>query len=188
MEQTNDQTKKIGDRRTGQTDKSLRIVCPVVRGVFDQVIKVKDVDEVVHQYEKYWGVGRLPRLVNEWWQFRFQQQMELWDDAIQSNDPQRIDEVGNAVIRAYQKLDEIAKEKCEKPLTDTIWTAKHKKSGKIVGIYNGDVDITELHEVCDVGFSIEEAVQFFPALLVAAVETFPDSKITNVELNDEIPF
>ena len=157
-----------------------------------KMIEVRDVDNVVLRLERYWGVDRLPRLVSEFLRVKFEQQFELWNAAIESGDAERIDKIGGGMIRAWEALDQDARQNGHRELKHTIWTAKHPGTGKVVGIYNGDVSLVELQDVADCGFPLTDLVKFIPNILVNALEAFPGAEVGKVrdkeELNDEIPF
>ena len=156
------------------------------------MITVRDVDNVVLRLERYWGVDRLPRLVSEFLRLKFEQQCELWDAAIESGAPERIDNIGGGMIRAWNALDDDARRNGHKQLEHTIWTARHPGTGKVVGIYNGDVSLVELQDVADCGFPLSDLVKFIPNILVNALEAFPGAEVGDVRdkevLDDEIPF
>jgi hypothetical protein len=154
-------------------------------------IDVSEVDRIASRMESIWGVDRLPRLVSKFIKTKFDRQRELFDEAIESGDPERIDKFGAGMIRAWEALDKHARADGHRGLPDTIWTVKHPGTGKVVGIYNGDVSLTEIRSVADCGFPIADLVKFIPNLVVSAVDYFPGSKIVqinNEELDDEIPF
>ena len=156
------------------------------------MIEVRDVDNVVLRLERYWGVDRLPRLVSDFLRVKFASQCELWDAAIESGDPERIDNIGGGMIRAWEALDDDARRNGHRERKHTIWTAKHPGTGKVVGIYNGDVSLIELRDVADCGFPLADLVKFIPDILVNALEAFPGAEVGEVRkkepFDDEIPF
>jgi len=155
------------------------------------MITVSDVDKKVIAMERKWGADRLPRLVSEFIQSKFESQKLKFDQAIESGDSEKIDYFGGGMIRAWEALDQAATQEGHRALADTIWTVKHPGTGKVIGIHNGDVNLVELREAAEVSFSLADLVKFIPDLAINAMEVFPGSKVesvTNEELNDEIPF
>ena len=157
------------------------------------MVDIQDVDLVASQMEKAWGVDRLPRLVSDFMVAKFDQQRSAWDAAIRSGSDTQIDEIGGGMIRAWHKLDQMAREQGHRNLSETIWTVKHEGTGKIVGIYNGDINLVELRDVADCGFPLSDLVKFIPDILVSAIEAFPGSEIGELKdrknlLDDDIPF
>jgi len=157
-----------------------------------KMIEIGDVDRIAKMMESRWGVERLPRLVSEFLRMKFEQQRDAFDVAIESGDPERIDNIGGGMIRAWQKLDEVARQEGHRSLPDTIWTVKHPGTGKTIGIYNGNVSLMELRDVADASFPLEDLAKFIPNVLVNALEAFPGSEVGDVRdreaLDDEIPF
>lgn len=156
------------------------------------MIEIGDVDRIAKLMESRWGVERLPRLVSEFMKLKFDQQREAFDRAIESGDQDRISDIGAGMIRAWEKLDEVAREQGHRSLPDTIWTVKHPGTGKTIGIYNGNVSLMELRDVADASFPLEDLAKFIPNVLVNALEAFPGSEVGDVRdreaLDDEIPF
>ena len=156
------------------------------------MVDISDVDRIAKLMESRWGVERLPRLVSEFLRMKFEQQRDAFDAAIESGDQDRISDIGAGMIRAWEKLDEVARQEGHRSLPDTIWTVKHPGTGKVVGIYNGNVSLMELRDVAEASFPLEDLVKFIPNVLVNALEAFPGSEVGDVRdreaLDDEIPF
>jgi hypothetical protein len=156
------------------------------------MVDISDVDRVANRMESKWGVERLPRLVSDFITAKFDQQRDAFNAAIESGDQDRISDIGAGMIRAWEKLDEMATSEGHRSLPDTIWTVKHPGTGKTIGIYNGNVSLIELRDVADASFPLEDLVKFIPNVLVNALEAFPGSEVGDVRdrrlLDDEIPF
>ena len=156
------------------------------------MVDISDVDRIAKMMESKWGVERLPRLVSEILRMKFEQQRDAFGAAIESGDQDRISDIGAGMIRAWEKLDEVARQEGHRSLPDTIWTVKHPGTGKVVGIYNGDVSLAELRDVADASFPLEDLVKFIPDVLVNVLEAFPGAEVGDVRdkeaLDDEIPF
>ena len=156
------------------------------------MVDISDVDRIAKLMESRWGVERLPRLVSEFMRMKFEQQRDAFDVAIESGDQDRISDIGAGMIRAWEKLDQVAREQGHRSLPDTIWTVQHPGTGKVVGIYNGNVSLMELRDVADASFPLEDLAKFIPNVLVNALEAFPGSEVGDVRdreaLDDEIPF
>ena len=155
------------------------------------MITVSDVDQKAIAIERKWGADRLPRLVSELLQAKFENQKGLFDEAVSSNDETKIDHYGGGMIRAWEALDQAATQEGHRALSDTIWTVKHEGTGKVIAIYNGEVNLVELREAAEGSFSLADLVKFIPDLAVSALEVFPGSKVLSVkggDPNGEIPF
>jgi hypothetical protein len=91
------------------------------------------VDEVAHEMETKWGVGRLVLLVDDDIRAKFNRQLRRFDEAIQSNDLERIQQTGAATRRAWVALDLAATIAGKPQLQPDVWEA-HLEDGRVVVI------------------------------------------------------
>ena len=144
--------------------------------------------------EMKWGVDRLPRLVSEILRIKFDQQRNLLNEAIKSNDAARIAKQSEGMRRAWIALDQAATADGHRPLPEAVWTAKHK-SGDIVTVFRDDAQLVDIAAAGGVSFTLEELVELIPAEVLVAKREFHGIKVVDVrdktkdeDLNDEIPF
>lgn len=158
---------------------------------------MSDVDIVARGMEMKWGVDRLPRLVAKELRDKFRAQKNAFDEAIMSNDAHRIERVGEAMRRAWVALDAAATKDGQTPLSDSIWTTKHPKTGEVVTVIRDGAEIVDVKEAGGRLFTLEELVKFVPAEVMRIKESFYGCSVAEVkskpvdlgeELNDEIPF
>ena len=156
---------------------------------------MKNLDTVSRSMQMKWGVDRLPRLVSEYLRIKFEQQRNLLEAAIKSNDAARIAKQSEGMRRAWVALDQVATADGHRPLSEAVWTSKHEKTGDIVTVYRDDAQIVDIAAAGGVTFTLEELVKLIPAEVLVAKKEFHGIKITDVrdkggddELNDEIPF
>ena len=155
---------------------------------------MNNLDTVSRSMEMKWGVDRLPRLVSEYLRNKFDQQRNLLDEAIKSNDAARIAKQSEGMRRAWVALDQVATADGHRPLPEAVWTAKHK-SGDIVTVFRDDAQLVDIAAAGGVSFTLEELVKLIPAEVLVAKREFHGIKVTDVrdktkdeDLNDEIPF
>ena len=155
---------------------------------------MKNLDTVSRSMEMKWGVDRLPRLVSEILRIKFDQQRNLLNEAIKSNDAARIAKQSEGMRRAWIALDQAATADGHRPLPEAVWTAKHK-SGDIVTVFRDDAQLVDIAAAGGVSFTLEELVKLIPADVLVAKREFHGIKVVDVrdktkdeDLNDEIPF
>ena len=155
---------------------------------------MKNLDTVSRSMEMKWGVDRLPRLVSEILRIKFDQQRNLLNEAIKSNDAARIAKQSEGMRRAWIALDQAATADGHRPLPEAVWTAKHK-SGDIVTVFRDDAQLVDIAAAGGVSFTLEELVELIPADVLVAKREFHGIKVVDVrdktkdeDLNDEIPF
>lgn len=144
--------------------------------------------------EQKWGVDRLPRLVSEILQVKFDQQRNLLESAIKSNDAAQISKQSEGMRRAWVALDQAATADGHMPLGNAVWTEKHK-TGDVIAVYRDDAQLVDIAAAGGVSFTLEELVKLIPTDVLVAKREFHGIKVVDVrdkggddELNDEIPF
>ena len=144
--------------------------------------------------EQKWGVDRLPRLVSEILSIKFDQQRNLLESAIKSNDAAQISKQSEGMRRAWVALDQAATADGHMPLGNAVWTEKHK-TGDVIAVYRDDAQLVDIAAAGGVSFTLEELVRLIPTDVLVAKKEFHGIKVVDVrdkggddELNDEIPF
>ena len=155
---------------------------------------MKNLDTVSRSMEQKWGVDRLPRLVSEILQVKFDQQRNLLESAIKSNDAAQISKQSEGMRRAWVALDQAATADGHMPLGNAVWTEKHK-TGDVIAVYRDDAQLVDIAAAGGVSFTLEELVRLIPADVLVAKREFHGIKVVDVrdkggddELNDEIQF
>ena len=156
---------------------------------------LRRLDEIAHSYEQKWGVGRLERLVPANLVDKFAAQRNILNELLTKNAPERIERAAAGMARAWQALDKAATEAGHVPLPKEIWTARHKKTGDIISIYRGNIELVDLLDAKGLAFSVDEIVSLIPAIVIKAKREFPgahvaevNNKQENEDLNDDMPF
>jgi len=155
---------------------------------------MKNLDTVSRSMEQKWGVDRLPRLVSEILSIKFDQQRNLLESAIKSNDAAQISKQSEGMRRAWVALDQAATADGHMPLGNAVWTEKHK-TGDVIAVYRDDAQLVDIAAAGGVSFTLEELVRLIPADVLVAKKEFHGIKVVDVrdktkdeDLNDEIPF
>ncbi len=171
----------------------------VYRKVQDAVIEH---DKTVSEYERRWGVDRLPELVPPELRERFLLQCDRLNEAIAMNDVDEVRRLVPVSCRAYAALEKAAREAGHEELTGEAWEAAMPNGGVLcvtrttheaakVSRERPEAIVWSVEEVANVIGSYEaaKAVTFakhsFPG---AVVEKREDRAPTHEELDDEIPF
>lgn len=171
----------------------------VYRKIQDAVIEH---DKVVTEYERRWGIDRLPELVGAELRERFLLQCDRLNKAIAMNDADEVRRLVPISCRAYAALEKAAREAGHAELTGEAWEAAMPDGGVLcvtrttheaakVARERPEAVVWSVEEVANVVGSYEAAkvVTFakkaFPG---ATVEAREDRVPTHEELDDEIPF
>ena len=157
-------------------------------------------DRVVSEYERRWGIERLPLLVSPELRDRFWQQIDKLNDAIHRDAPNDVEHHVAVTLRAYAALEKEAIAMGGVEIGDDVWTAE--VDGKVVAV------VRDVHAVGGIKKEMPDAlvycVQEVAAILakwseqnklVADVkDVFPGAVVTDVKstmkdkLDDDIPF
>ena len=165
-----------------------------------QVI-IKCVDQRGREMDDRWGIGRLPMLVPIEWAERFHAQHKLFNAAVWEFDLALVRQHGEAMLRAYERLDELAVAARGKPLPADQWefetpeglvilvrdlrdTGRAQRHGREAQVWALDevANVIRCHPI------LAKAKEAFPGAQVVSVRP---SKTTLAELDDElsdIPF
>jgi hypothetical protein len=163
---------------------------------------VADYDKVASEFERKWGVDRLPELVDAELRERFWQTVYRLNVAIDKNDPDEVRRHGDAAARGWYALDRAA-----------VAAGALPPSGEG---YDARIDDTRVLRVCKtiedacvsqrerpdvVAVSVEEIARIWKIwderdILAQAKQAFPGAEIMEArvksggkeKLDDEIPF
>ena len=158
-------------------------------------------DRVVSEYERRWGIERLPLLVSPELRDRFWQQIDKLNDAIHRDAPNDVEHHVAVTLRAYAALEKEAIAMGGVEIGDDVWTAE-AQDGTVVAV------VRDVHAVGGIKKEMPDAlvycVQEVAAIvskwseqnkLVADVkDVFPGAVVSEVKqsmkdkLDDDIPF
>lgn len=153
--------------------------------------KGRDMDEK-------WGTGRLPALVPIEWAERFGRQKAKMSVASHQFDEEEIRRHGEAMIRAYDKLDELAMQAGHRPGPPDVW--EFMAGDELILLCRDISRVRQARELaagrkCQV-WSLDEianVIRAHPAL-AAAKDAFPGSTVESIrpaipwsDLDDELP-
>lgn len=150
------------------------------------------VDTRAKEVNRRWGHNRLPYLVPLEWMEKFKRQKNSWDMAAFEctgsplpADLERMKVQGEAMLRAYDKLEQIATQSGRGGLPAGQWEFE-LKDGSLVILVQDKADMAQVErhgrEAQVWGLDeIAEVIQNFP-ILSAAKDTFPDAEVMQVEV------
>jgi hypothetical protein len=158
------------------------------------------VDRTGRQMDERWGVGRLPTLVPPEWAAKFAMQRRKFSEAIQAWSYPEALKHGEAMQRAYAKLDELALAGGREPIPAEQWEVEtaigvfvlvrevaHSNQDRLKGRKG---QVWSMEEIANMLIAYPEIVavkNVFPG--AELVETRPDRRrVLDAELNDDIPF
>ena len=169
--------------------------------ISDLQVIINCVDQRGRELDQHWGIGRLPMLVPIEWAERFHAQHKLFNAAVWEFDLKLVRQHGDAMLRAYDRLDELAREAKGEPLPVEQWEFETEQ-GLVILVrdlrdtgraqrFGREAQVWALDEIANV-------IRCHP-ILAAAKNAFPDAQVVSVrpsraaldQLNDElsdIPF
>lgn len=169
---------------------------------------IKTVDEHAREMNRRWGFNRLPHIVPIEWTERFCRQKAKWEMACfecvgswKQHDIDRVRQHGEAMIRAFDKLEEIALEAGKSPAPPGQWEFELNDGTTIVLVRTraeqGQVEREPAAQVWCLE-EIGEIITRFPELVLMK-NAFPEAEVIQMrtseatrqavdELADEIPF
>ena len=89
--------------------------------ISDMQVIINCVDQRGRELDQHWGIGRLPMLVPIEWAERFHAQHKLFNVAVWEFDLKLVRQHGDAMLRAYDKLDQLARDARGEPLPVGQW-------------------------------------------------------------------
>lgn len=161
----------------------------------EKVIQV--VDRTARDLERKWGTGRLVTLVSVEWAAKFARQQHKFSSACFEWDVFEVRKHGEALERAYRKLDELAEEAGAEHGKLEQWEFQ-RDDGSLVILVQDRARMPQVDtqgrraEVWSID-EIKEIVSKYP-MLVAAKQSFPGAEVVSInpapaierELNDSI--
>jgi hypothetical protein len=170
---------------------------PTKHEILDQIdIAVRGVDRRGREMDQRWGVGRLPTLVPLEVADKFRAQRRKFSAAVWERDAEAVRKHGEAMLRAYAKLDEIATATGAVPGKPDQWEFETPEGLIILVREIGDVGRAELHGRQAKVWSLDEVASVIRAhpVLAAAKDFFPGATVESVrppvevreELNDSL--
>lgn len=153
---------------------------------------VKLVDQRGRDMDQKWGIGRLPLLVPIEVAERFRVQQRKFSGAVWEYDPADAQKHGDAMLRAYAKLDELAVASGATPNPPEQW--EFETAGGLIVLVRDikDTGRVELNGRQAQVWSLDEIASVIAAhpALAAAKAAFPGATIESVrpakELRDDI--
>jgi len=148
-------------------------------------VPLAELDRIAFTMEKLWGENVLPLLVGKELRDRFKKQKTILDQAIESEDKERISNSAAAMSRAWKKLDIEARSQGNKP-TGAVWCGWHP-NGTPVCVYTAGVTINNLPEKI-LRFHIDELVAMIPPEVINIKAQWPDATVKEVRDKEKYPF
>ena len=169
--------------------------------ISDMQVIINCVDQRGRELDQQWGIGRLPMLVPIEWAERFHAQHKLFNAAVWEFDLTLVRQHGDAMLRAYDKLDQLAREAKGAPLPVDQWEFETDVGLVILVRDLRDTGRAQRHGRAAQVWSLDEianVIRFHP-ILAAAKNAFPEAQVVSVrpsraaldQLDDElsdIPF
>lgn len=153
--------------------------------IIDEMKVVIDaVDQHGREMDQRWGFGMLPRLVPIEWAERFRSQRRKWLGAVWDYDADEVRKHGEAMIRAYAKLDEIATAERGEPGPVTQWEFDTPEGLVILVQDKAQISRAQLHGRKAQVWSIDELASVLRAYptLAAVKDAFPGSEIESIRV------
>lgn len=143
---------------------------------------VQAVDQKGREMDRRWGLGRLTALVPLEWTERFRAQKLKFSTAVWERDPDQTRKHGEAMLRAYAKLDELAVAAGASTAPPEQWEIETPQGLVIVVRELADVSRVDIGGRQAQVWSLEEVsnVIFAHPLLVAAKNAFPGAEVESV--------
>lgn len=169
--------------------------------ISDMQVIIKCVDQRGREMDQRWGFGRLPMLVPIEWAERFHTQHKLFNAAVWEFDLPLVRQHGEAMLRAYDKLDELACAAKGEPLPVHQWEFETPEGLVILVQDLRDTGRAQRHGREAQVWALDEIANVIRChpILAAAKTSFPGAQVVSVrpskttlqELDDElsdIPF
>ena len=169
--------------------------------ISDMQVIINRVDQRGRELDQQWGIGRLPMLVPIEWAERFHAQHKLFNAAVWEFHLPLVRQHGEAMLRAYDKLDQLAREAKGEPLPVDQWEFETEQGLVILVRDLRDTGRVQRHGRQAQVWSLDEVANVIRChpILAAAKNAFLDAQVVSVrpsraaldQLNDElsdIPF
>lgn len=170
---------------------------PSKHELLDQTVAiVKTVDEHARQINKRWGHNRLPHLVPLEWTERFRLQKRKWEGACfeftgspEPDDIAVIRKHGEAMLRAFAKLEEIAVENGHLPTPAQHWEFELKDGTPVILVRDrADMATIEPDGRALQIWSLEEVatvIEKFP-MIALAKDSFPGAEVVQMKTGAKV--
>jgi hypothetical protein len=169
--------------------------------ISDMQVIINCVDQRGRELDQHWGIGRLPMLPPIEWAERFHAQHKLFNAAVWEFDLALVRQHGNAMLRAYDLLDQLAREAKGEPLPVDQWEFETPNGLVILVRDLRDTGRVQRHGRAAQVWALDEianVIRCHPNL-AAAKDAFPGAQVVSVppsrtmleQLDDEladIPF
>ena len=162
---------------------------PTKHEKLDQIdVVVRCVDQRGRQMDEKWGFGRLVSLVPIEWAERFRAQRRKFSGAVWEYDVDAVTRHGNAMLRAYDKLDEMAAAAGAEAIAPEQWEVDGP-DGLIVLVRDlRDVSRAQLYGRQAQVWSLDEIASVIRAhpMLVAAKHSFPGATVEAIRPDENL--
>lgn len=163
---------------------------------------ITDYDKVASEFERKWGVDRLPELVDAELRERFWQTVYRLNVAIDKNDPDEVRRHADAAARGWYALDRAASDAGALPPSGEGWDARIDET-RVLRVCRTieDATVSQRERPDVVAVSVEEVARIWKIwderdILAQAKQAFPGAEIFEArvksggeeKLDDEIPF
>ena len=163
---------------------------------------ITDYDRVASEFERKWGVDRLPELVDAELRERFWQTVYRLNVAIDKNDPDEVRRHADAAARGWYALDRAASAAGALPPSGEGYEARIDET-RVLRVCKtiGDATVSQRERPDVVAVSVEEIARLWAIwderdIVAMAKQAFPGAEIFEAReksdgkgaLNDEIPF
>jgi hypothetical protein len=159
---------------------------------------VDGLDQVALAMERKWGVDRLRLLVSDELRAKFDEQKDRLDQVLATGNEAFVRAQVEGMRRAWEALDQAAREAGETPLAPHVWECVLPDTGEVVSLVRTEA---EAHHVARAGrvFTVAEVAILIAALgngVLEAKKEFPGVTVTSIRRKhpvdwlhgDEIPF
>ena len=150
---------------------------------------VDGVDHVVAESERRWGIGRLRLLVDDVLRARFDRQVRLWNDAVESNREADVAVQAGGMRRALDALDRAATAAGQPQLAATVWELVLPSTGEVVAIVRSEADLAGCGR--QTAYTLDEVARLLdamPATVGAIKAAWPRARIERAAAPPETGF
>lgn len=154
---------------------------------------IRTVDEHARELNRRWGFNRLPHIVPIEWTERFLTQKRKWElacfECTGSPMPEHLDRVrkhGEAMLRAFDKLEEVAAAAGKSPTPAQAWEFE-LRDGSPVMLVRTRAEMAQIESKVPV-WSLEEIATIIGkhADLIAVKEMFPQAEVIQMRTSAKV--
>lgn len=154
---------------------------------------IRTVDEHARELNRRWGFNRLPHIVPIEWTERFVIQRDKWQlacfECVGSPDPAHLDRVrkhGEAMLRAYDKLEELALASGKSPAPAQGWEFE-LRDGTPILLVRTRAEMAQVESKIPV-WSLEEIATIIDkhADLIAVKDLFPQAEVIQLATGSKV--